>query len=66
TRPSTDRSGEQQHLQVVHDGKGHTKYCAKMPAVTGSILRPKVCKTAQQWKADGVDIGAAANGHIAG
>jgi len=32
-----------------------TRYCYKIPAVTGTLLDRKVCKTLDQWRAEGVD-----------
>ena len=32
-----------------------TRYCYKVPATTGTILDRKVCKTLDQWRAEGVD-----------
>ena len=32
-----------------------TRYCYKIPATTGTILDRKVCKTLDQWRAEGVD-----------
>jgi hypothetical protein len=48
--------GNAQKLEVRNDGKGHVLYCAVMPAMTGSIMDTKVCKTVAQWKADGVNL----------
>jgi hypothetical protein len=35
---------------------GTIKYCTRLPAVTGSRMRPMVCKTVKQWKEVGVDL----------
>lgn len=32
-----------------------TRYCLRVEATTGSIVAGRVCKTAAQWRADGVD-----------
>lgn len=32
-----------------------TRYCYKVPATTGTILDRKICKTLDQWRAEGVD-----------
>jgi len=32
------------------------RYCVKNEPVTGSILQTRVCKTADEWRADGVDV----------
>jgi hypothetical protein len=32
-----------------------TRYCYKVPATTGTILDRKICKTLEQWRAEGVD-----------
>jgi len=32
-----------------------TRYCYVVPATTGTILDRKVCKTLDQWRAEGVD-----------
>jgi len=46
------------------DGTGHhqaattsasTRYCYVIPAPTGTIIDRKVCKTLDQWRAEGVD-----------
>jgi hypothetical protein len=34
---------------------GSTRYCYVVPASTGTIINRKVCKTLDQWRADGVD-----------
>jgi hypothetical protein len=33
-----------------------TRICVREPAMTGSILPTRTCKTAAEWQADGVDI----------
>ena len=32
-----------------------TRYCFIVPATTGTILDRKVCKTLDQWRAQGID-----------
>lgn len=32
-----------------------TRYCYNVPASTGTIIDRKVCKTLDQWRAEGVD-----------
>ncbi|MEO5938342.1 MAG: hypothetical protein ABIQ43_04965 [Sphingomonas sp.] len=32
-----------------------TRYCARTEMVTGSIRQGRVCKTADEWRAEGVD-----------
>lgn len=34
---------------------GQTRYCYRLPASTGTIIDRKVCKTLDQWRAEGVD-----------
>lgn len=34
---------------------GSTRYCYRVPATTGTIIDRKVCKTLDQWRAEGVD-----------
>ena len=34
---------------------GSTRYCYLVPATTGTIINRKVCKTLDQWRAEGVD-----------
>jgi hypothetical protein len=34
---------------------GSTRYCYLVPATTGTIIDRKVCKTLDQWRAEGVD-----------
>jgi hypothetical protein len=34
---------------------GATRYCYLVPATTGTIIDRKVCKTLDQWRAEGVD-----------
>jgi hypothetical protein len=45
-----------QKLEIRNDGKGHVRYCAVKPAITGSITDTKVCNTIAGWKAQGVNI----------
>ena len=33
-----------------------TRYCVKAEPVTGSIRQGRMCKTAEQWRAEGVDV----------
>ena len=33
-----------------------TRYCAKAEMVTGSIRQGRICKTADEWRAEGVDV----------
>lgn len=32
-----------------------TRYCIKTESVTGTMIQQKVCKTLDQWRAEGVD-----------
>jgi hypothetical protein len=60
THPAASaQSADQQHLKVRQDRNGRVTYCATLPPVTGSIMQQQVCKTAKQWRADGVEIGVA-------
>jgi len=60
THPATPHAGGvTQKIEVQKDSKGKVRYCANMPAVTGSILSGRTCMTAKQWKNQGVDIEAA-------
>lgn len=60
TRPATPHDGAStQKIEIQKDNNGKVRYCAVMPAVTGSILSGRTCKTAKQWKSQGVDIEAA-------
>ena len=34
---------------------GSTRYCYLVPASTGTIIDRKICKTLDQWRAEGVD-----------
>jgi hypothetical protein len=45
-----------QKLEVRKDSKGHVRYCAVKPAITGSITDTTVCNTIAGWKAQGVEI----------
>jgi len=59
THSAAPHAGEgQQTIEVQKDGKGHVRYCAVMPAMTGSIMQGRTCRTAEQWKRAGVDIEA--------
>lgn len=41
--------------QQADESKGPMRYCYIVPATTGTILDRKVCKTLDQWRAQGVD-----------
>jgi hypothetical protein len=41
--------------QQTDAGSAPTRYCFIVPATTGTILDRKVCKTLDQWRAQGVD-----------
>lgn len=59
THPAATRAADgHQTIEVQKDGKGHVRYCAVMPAMTGSIMQGRTCKTAEQWQRAGVDIKA--------
>lgn len=47
--------GSQPTTELRYDAKTHT-YCVLNPAVTGSRLQHKTCKTAAQWSAEGLDM----------
>ncbi|WP_296616448.1 hypothetical protein [Sphingomonas sp.] len=36
-------------------GSAPTRYCYRVEAPTGSIVGGRVCKTLEQWRAEGVD-----------
>jgi hypothetical protein len=40
---------------TANDIQPTTRICVVQPAITGSILPTKVCKTAADWQKDGVD-----------
>ena len=50
---------DQQEYQVRKSSDGTVKYCTRLAAVTGSRLRPMVCKTAKEWK----DLGVVFDSH---
>ncbi|HEX7657512.1 MAG TPA: hypothetical protein VF404_11005 [Sphingomonas sp.] len=52
--PNNDSS--KQEYTVKHDASGKTIYCATVPPVTGSRISQQVCKTAKEWKRDGVQL----------
>lgn len=52
--PNNDSS--KQEYTVKHDASGKTVYCATVPAVTGSRISQEICKTAKDWKRDGVQL----------
>jgi hypothetical protein len=54
-RDSGTDSGQQQY-RMRKSPDGTIKYCTRLPAVTGSRMRPMVCKTVKQWKEVGVDL----------
>lgn len=33
-----------------------TRYCVMTEPATGSIRQGRICKTAEEWRADGVDV----------
>ncbi len=35
---------------------GKTRVCVSVAPVTGTILPPRVCKTADQWRAEGAEV----------
>lgn len=41
--------------QQTAGASGATRYCYLIPASTGTIIDRKVCKTLDQWRAEGVD-----------
>ncbi len=41
--------------RLTYDAKTQT-YCVQDPAITGSHLSRRTCKTAAQWSADGLDM----------
>jgi hypothetical protein len=41
--------------QQTAAANGSTRYCFVVPATTGTIIDRKVCKTLDQWRAEGVD-----------
>ncbi len=36
--------------------KAKPRYCVKSEPVTGSILQGRICKTADQWREEGIDV----------
>ncbi|QDZ07951.1 hypothetical protein FPZ24_11040 [Sphingomonas panacisoli] len=38
------------------NGNAKTRYCIRAEMVTGSIRQGRVCKTATEWRAEGVDV----------
>lgn len=59
--PVLAAGGSQPTTELKYDAKTQ-KYCIIDPAVTGSHLPRKTCKTATQWSADGLDMPKAAIG----
>jgi hypothetical protein len=55
-KDSGDSDTASQQFTVTKTDDGTVEYCTKMPAVTGSRIERKVCKTAQEWEKDGVHI----------
>lgn len=49
-------SADTQKYEVKKQPDGTFKYCTQMPEVTGSRIRPVVCKTQQEWKEVGVEL----------
>jgi hypothetical protein len=51
--------------KAVADTNGKPLICVREPAITGSILPRRTCKTRADWQADGIDIDklAAASSH---
>jgi hypothetical protein len=41
--------------QPAPESNPATRYCYQVPATTGTIIDRKVCKTLDQWRAEGVD-----------
>ncbi len=48
-------AGSQPTTKLKYDAKMQ-KYCVTDPAVTGSHLQNRTCKTAAQWSAAGLDM----------
>lgn len=61
TRHNTTDANQQQY-RVVKSRNGTVRYCTQLPAVTGSIMRPTVCKTAEEWAQEGVKLNLGDNG----
>lgn len=38
------------------EANAKTRYCARAEAVTGSIRQGRICKTADQWREEGIDV----------
>jgi hypothetical protein len=53
-----DPKASTQQFEVKKTDDGKTKYCVEMRAVTGTRIHRKVCKTAKEWKDQGVTINA--------
>lgn len=51
---NTDQSAMSAKEQTGSNAK--TRYCARTEMVTGSIRQGRVCKTADEWRAEGVDV----------
>jgi hypothetical protein len=49
------KSAESAATNQQADASRPTRYCYVVPATTGTILDRKVCKTLDQWRAEGVD-----------
>lgn len=49
----SDQNGAK--TQQTAAANASTRYCYLVPATTGTIIDRKVCKTLDQWRAEGVD-----------
>ncbi|KQN27194.1 MULTISPECIES: hypothetical protein [unclassified Sphingomonas] len=49
-------AGETQPTTALKYDAKTQKYCLTDPAVTGTHLQRKTCKSATQWSADGLDM----------
>lgn len=49
---STDSDTQQYTVKKMPDGT--VEYCTEMPALTGTRIQSTVCKTAEEWKKEGV------------
>jgi hypothetical protein len=53
---ASEDNGAAQKFEVRKDRAGHTLYCAELTPATGSRIRTTRCETAEDWKADGVEL----------
>ena len=56
---AADRSGDPAAMAAKDPAPtdAKTRYCVRAEPVTGSIRQGRICKTANQWREEGVDVG---------